>query len=130
MSRVDHILEKKPALFGIVFTVVVCSLAVPVIMPHILHGYHTFHILLHVTGITLSAFLAVVAAIAYARLGTRRMLLTLVAFAVFASAESTVLVDATWPGAYTLANVSLMEVGHILMICSMGMLAMGVFRND
>ena len=112
------------------FTIVVGSLSIPVIMPHVFHGYHLFHILLHVAGITLSSFLTVIAIIAFYRLRTKRMMLTMIAFTVFAAAESIVLVDATWPALYNFGMVSLLEVGHLLMITSMGLLAMGAFRND
>ena len=130
MLRANYILEKKSILFGIVFSVVIGSLAMPVILPHIFHGFHIFHILLHVAGITLSAFLTMIASFAYYRLKTKRMLLTMIAFAVFAFAESIVLIEATWPFMYSIGMTSLLEVGHLMMITSMGLLAMGAFRND
>lgn len=130
MLRADYILKRKPVLFGIVFAIVVGSLAMPVILPHIFHGFHIFHILLHIAGITLSAFLTMIASFAYYRLRTKRMLLTMIAFMVFALAESVVLVEATWPLMYTIGMTSLLEVGHLLMITSIGLLAMGAFRDD
>lgn len=130
MLRADYILERKPALFGVVLAVVLGSLALPVIAPHAFHGYHVFHILLHVAGITLSLFLAIIAVIAFYRLRTKRMGLTAIAFSVFCCAESVVLIEATWPGLYRLEMLSLLEVGHLMMITSMGLLALGVFRND
>ncbi len=130
MLRADHILEKKSTLFGIVFAVVVGSLATPVILPHAFHGFHVFHILLHVAGITLSSFLTVIAVIAYCRLRTKRMGLTMTAFMIFCGAESLALLETTWPGLYSVVMVSLLEVGHLLMITSMGLLALGAFRND
>jgi len=130
MLRADYVLEKKSALFGIVLAVVLGSLAVPVILPHALHGFHVFHILLHTAGITLASFLTIVAVLAYYRLRTKRMGLTMAAFAIFCSAESLALVETTWPGLHSLGMVSLLEVGHLLMITSMGLLALGAFRND
>ena len=130
MLKADYILERKSILFGIVFAVIIGSLSLPVILPHVFHGFHIFHILLHVAGITLSSFLTLIAGFAYYRLRTKRMLLTMIAFMVFASAESVVLIDATWPLLYSIGTVSLLEIGHLLMITSMGLLAMGAFRND
>ena len=130
MFRAEYILEKKSVLFGAIFAVIVGSLAMPVIVPHIFHGYHVFHILMHVAGITLSSFLTVIAIVAYSRLKTRRMLLTMIAFTVFGVSESIVLVDATWPALYDISLLPLLELGHMLMITSMGLLAMGAFRND
>ncbi len=128
MFRAEYILEKKSTLFGLVF-VIVGSLALPIITPHLFHGYHFFHILLHVAGITLSSFLTAIAIIAFYRLRTKRMMLTMIAFTVFATAESVALVGTTWP-TYDVGMISLLEVGHLLVITSMGLLAMGVFRND
>ena len=130
MFRPDLLLEKKPALFGIVVLAVVGTLAVPVILPHLFHGFHIFHISLHVAGITLASFLTILGILAYNRLRTKRLLLTMIAFSVFAAAESIVLIDATWPTLYDIGLLSLKEVGHLLIITSMGLLAMGVFRND
>lgn len=130
MLRAEQILEKKSTLFGIVLATVLGSLSMPVIMPHALHGLHMAHILLHVAGITLSSFLAVIAIVAYYRLRTRRMGLAMAAFAIFCAAESLALIETTWPGIYGPDMISLLEVGHLLMITSMGLLALGAFRND
>ena len=105
-------------------------LAAPVILPHIFHGYHILHIVLHVGGIVLAVFLTLLGIMAYYRLKTKRLLLTAIAFGIFICAEAVTLVDATWPMLYSFGTVSLLEVGHLLMITTLGLLAMGVFRND
>ena len=130
MFRPESIIEKKSVLFPIVVTGVIAILAVPVIMPHVLHGYHIAHIFLHVGGITLAAFITILATVAYANLRTKRLLLSAVAFANFICAESVLLVDATWPSLYDLPFISLPEVGHLLTFSTLGLLALGVFRND
>lgn len=130
MFSPEQILEKKSTLFSIVVATVVGILATPVILPHVFHGYHIVHIMLHVGGTTLASFLTVLGVLAYMRLRTRRLLFTAVAFGVFILAEVVSLLEATWPTVYNLASVSLLEVGHLLMILSLGLLAIGVFRND
>ena len=130
MFRPEQILEKKSALFSIVVAGIVGILAAPVILPHLFHGYHIAHILLHVGGITLATFLSVLSYVAYYRLKSKRLLITSFAFSVFILAEVITLLDATWPTIYDIGDVSLLEVGHLLMITSLGLLAMGVFRND
>ena len=130
MFNPSQILEKKSTLFSICVAGVIGILAAPVILPHIFHGYHIAHILLHVGGITLAVFLTVLGVIAYARLRTKRLMLTAIAFGIFIAAEIVTLIDATWPSVYDLGVVSLLEVGHLLMLCTLGLLAMGVFRND
>ena len=130
MFRPEQILEKKSALFSIVVAAVVGILAAPVILPHAFHGLHIVHILLHVGGITLASFLTILSALAYFRLKSKRLLITTFAFSVFIVAEIVTLIDATWPNIYDIGDLALLEVGHLMMITSLGLLAMGVFRND
>ena len=130
MFRPESIVERKSALFSIVVTGVVAILALPIIVPHILHGYHIAHIVLHVGGITLAVFISILATIAYYRLRTKRLLLSSIAFANFIAAEIVLLVDATWPSIYDLGEMPLSEVGHLLTFATLGLLALGVFRND
>ena len=124
------ILEKKSALFSLVILVIVGTLAVPIIIPHVYHGFHVVHIGLHVGGLTLAVFITLIAVTAYTRLKTKRLLITSIAFGIFIAAESVLLIDATWPTVYDIGHVSLLEVGHVLTISTLGLLAIGVFRND
>jgi len=130
LFRIQNLIESKSSLFGIVVATIIGSLAVPVILPHIFHGFHIYHILLHVTGICVAVFLGVLAVVAYSKLHTKRLLLSAIAFSIFIAAESVVLIDATWPGIYDLRSLSLLELGHMLTITSLAVLAGGVFRND
>ena len=109
---------------------VVGILAAPVILPHVFHGLHIIHILLHVGGITLATFLTILSALAYFRLRSKRLMITTYAFSVFIVGEVVTLIDATWPNIYDIGDLALLEVGHLLLITSLGLLAMGVFRND
>lgn len=130
MFRAESIVEKKSALFSIVVAGVIAILALPIIIPHMLHGYHLAHIFLHVGGIVLAVFISVLAGFAYYRLKTKRLLLSVVAFVNFIAAEVVLLVDATWPSVYDLSELPLSEIGHLLTFITLGLLAFGVFRND
>ena len=110
--------------------VVVGSLSIPIIVPHIFHGFHVVHIGLHVGGLTLAVFISLIALIAYFRLKTKRLFFTSIAFSIFVVAESVLLIDATWPTLYDMGFLSLLEIGHILTITTLGLMALGVFRND
>lgn len=130
MIRLENIIEKKSTLFSVVLLATIGTLAVPIILPHIFHGFHLVHIGLHVVGIALSIFITSLAVFAYRKLQTKRLLITSIAFGIFISAEFVLLIDATWPTIYDFAQLSLLEIGHILTISTLGLLAMGVFRND
>ncbi|MGH1569083.1 MAG: hypothetical protein ACRBBZ_07905 [Nitrosopumilus sp.] len=130
LFRPETILERKSTLFSVVVTGVIAILALPIIIPHLLHGYHLAHIFLHVGGITLAVFITVLAVFAYYRLRTKRLLLSAVAFANFIGAEVVLLVDATWPTVFDFDLMSISEIGHLLTFVTLGLLALGVFRND
>ena len=130
LFRPERIVERKSTLFSIVVAGVIAILAMPIIIPHLLHGYHLAHIFLHVGGITLAVFISVLAGFAYHRLRTRRLLLSAAAFANFIAAEIVLLVDATWPSLFDLEELTLPEIGHLLTFLTLGLLALGVFRND
>ena len=130
LFRPERIVERKSTLFSIVVTGVVAILALPIIIPHLLHGYHLAHIFLHVGGITLAVFISALATFAYYRLRTKRLLLSAVAFTNFIAAEVVLLVDATWPSIFDVGDMTLPEVGHLLTFITLGLLALGVFRND
>ena len=130
MFNPQNIFEKKSTLFSVIVAIIVGLLAVPIILPHIFHGFHIFHIILHIGGIVLATFLTALSIVAYARLRTKKLLLTSLGFGVLIAAESVTLLDATWPLDFDIGSLSLLEVSHLLMIVTMGFLAMGVFRND
>jgi len=130
LFKPQSLIERKSTLFSIVVIGVVAILAIPVIIPHILHGFHLVHIFLHIAGITLAIFITILAVLAYSRLKTKRLLLSTFAFATFIAAETVLVIDATWPGLYDLGDISLLEVGHLLTFSTLGLLALGVFRND
>lgn len=130
LFRAETLVERKSTLFSIVVTGVIVTLALPIIIPHLFHGYHIAHIFLHIGGITLAVFISILAISAYIRLRTKRLLLSAIAFSTFIGAESVLLIDSTWPTVYDLGIFPLSEVGHLLTFITLGLLALGVFRND
>jgi len=130
LFKPESIVERKSTLFSIVVTGVIAILALPIIVPHLLHGYHLAHIFLHIGGLSLAVFISVIAGFAYYRLRTKRLLFSAIAFTNFIGAEIFLLVDATWPTVYDFDMMSISEIGHLLTFITLGLLALGVFRND
>ena len=130
LFRPENLVERKSTLFSIIVTGVIVILALPIIIPHLFHGYHIAHIFLHIGGITLAVFISTLAISAYVRLRTKRLMLSAIAFSTFIGAESVLLIDSTWPTVYDLGILPLNEVGHLLTFITLGLLALGVFRND
>jgi hypothetical protein len=71
---IDKILSDKPKLFIVVSVIVVSVLAVPLIIPHINHPQHIYHIILHIASLILSIFLFIVSISSYIRNGGSRLL--------------------------------------------------------
>ena len=124
-----QILEHKSALFGITAGVVIVILTVPVISPHMLHGYHMVHIALHIGGLTFAMFLTILSVASYHRMRSRRLMISSFAFGCFTASEVVLLTEATWPS-LSIGALPLEEVGHILAFVGLGLLAMAVFRDD
>jgi hypothetical protein len=108
----------------------VAVLTVPIILPHIFHGTHFFHIVLHVGGTIIAIFLTIVTTIAYSKIKTKRLLLTMIAFSVFIAAESLSLIDATWPFTFYIDEISIAEISHMFIISMLGIFTLAVFRKD
>lgn len=125
-----EIIERKPALFSVTVCTVLSILAVPVIIPHMLHGYHMAHIILHIAGLTLAIFITTLAVAAHRRTKSRRLLISSLAFGCFAVSETVLLVDTVWPFLANAWVLPLQEIGHLLVFSALGMLALAVFRND
>ena len=100
LFKPENILERKSTLFSVVVTGVIAILALPIIIPTFIHGYHLATYFLHIGGITLAVFISTLAISAYFRLRTKRLLLSAIAFSTFIGAESALLVDSTWPNLY------------------------------
>ena len=121
--------NNKPILLIAVIVGVVGALSVPVLWPHVYHGSHIYHLLLHTAGIVLSVFLAILSVNAYYKMRTKKMIITTVAFMVFTGAEFVQLMDATKTHVYNILE-SPSEIAHLMMLGMIGLLALAIFRRD
>jgi hypothetical protein len=124
------LIETKSTLLSVIIFALIGILSIPVILPHVLHEFTLFHVLLHISGIGFAVFLTIVATVAYSRVRTRRLLFTVIAFAGFAASESFSLIDAAWQYQFYWWQFSPAEVGHLLMLFTLLMFALSVFRRD
>ena len=129
MFSYQRFVDNKPKLLITVILTVVGALSVPVLMPHIYHGAHIYHLLLHTAGIVLSVFLAILSVNAYYKMRTKKMIITTLAFMIFTGAEFVQLMDATKTHVYNILE-SPSEIAHIMMLAMIGMLALAIFRRD
>ena len=130
MFKIESILERKSILFSAICVSIIAILALPVIIPHILHGYHIIHIFLHIGGIILAVFITVLSLLAYRRIRTKRLMLSSCAFGNLILAESVLIIDATWPTLFDIEFLPLAELGHLLTFITLGLLGLAVFKNE
>ena len=129
MFSYQRFANNKPILLIAVIVGVVGALSVPVLWPHVYHGSHIYHLLLHTAGIVLSVFLAILSVNAYYKMRTKMMIITTVAFMVFTGAEFVQLMDATKTHVYNILE-SPSEIAHLMMLGMIGLLALAIFRRD
>lgn len=130
MSIYESLVENRSNLFTVIMFAIIAVLAVPVIAPHVFHTFQVFHIFIHLSGIALAVFLSIVSSIAYSRMKTKKLFLTMLAFSFFVIGESLALVDAAWQYTYYLGPYSAGEVGHFFTLCTLGMFTLSAFRKD
>ena len=129
MFSYQRFANNKPRLLIAVILTVVGALSVPVLWPHVYHGSHIYHLLLHTAGIVLSVFLAILSVNAYYKMRTKKMIITTIAFMVFTAAEIVQLMDATKTHVYNILE-SPSEIAHLMMLGMIGLLALAIFRRD
>jgi len=124
------LIEAKSTLLSIIVFSLIGILSIPVILPHIFHEFTLFHVLLHISGIGFAVFLTIIAAVAYSRVRTHRLLFTMIAFAGFAVSETFSLIDAAWQYEFFWWQFSPAEIGHLVLMFTLLMFALSVFRRD
>lgn len=118
----------KPILLALI-TAVVVGVVAPLVLPHATHPSMIYHILLHMAGLTIAAFLSVVSFLAYSRSPTTRMLLMAAAFVTLAVVELLYLLQAG--GIYVgqliipLANI---ELSHVVLLIMVSLFGLGVLK--
>ena len=129
MFSYQQFVESKPKLLIAVILTTVGALSVPILMPHIYHGAHIWHLLIHTSGIILSVILAILSVNAYYKMRTIKMIITTIAFLIFTGAEFIQLMDATKTHVYNILE-SPSEISHLMMLGMIGLLALAIFRRD
>lgn len=130
LSTFEALVEKKGNLFVLCVFAAIGIMFLPVILPHIFHGSHIIHIGLHVAGLALAIFLTISTTYAYVKIRTKRLATAAIAFSLFIAAEVFAVIEATWPFAFYIDAVSMLEISHLLIIGMLGIFSLGVFKRD
>jgi hypothetical protein len=118
----------KPVLLGLI-TIVVTGVVAPFLLPHVTHPSMIFHIVLHMTGLTIAIFLSTVSFLAYSRNTTTRMLLMAAGFVTLAVVELLYLLQAggIYAGQFTIP-VANIELSHMVLLIMVSLFGLGVLK--
>jgi hypothetical protein len=119
----------KPILLGLT-TAIIIGVVAPLVIPHISHPSMIYHILLHLAGMTIAAFLGLVSYLAYKRVGGMRILLMTIGFVALSSAETLYFLDAMdiFPMVHLpIANI---ELSHVILLVMITLFGLGVLKNS
>jgi hypothetical protein len=119
----------KPILLGLT-TAIIIGVVAPLVIPHISHPSMIYHILLHLAGMTIAAFLGLVSYIAYKRVRGTRILLMTIGFIALSSAETLYFLEAMdiFPMVHLpIANI---ELSHVILLVMITLFGLGVLKNS
>lgn len=117
----------KPLLFGLIVAVVVGIIA-PLTLPHVTHPSMIYHIILHMTSVSIAAFLSIISLTAYARAGGARMLFMAIGFIALGIAELFYLLQAAAiPLPFYVPAVNV-EASHVITLIMLTMFGLGVLK--
>ena len=125
---IDNIVSDKPKLFIIITTIVVSVLAIPVIIPHISHPEHFYHIILHIASLILSIFLFIVSISSYLRNGGSRLLFMSLGFLSLVIVEALFLFYATRGIREILVPVVNIELPHVILFAMLTLFGIGILK--
>ena len=119
----------KPILLGIT-TAIIVGVITPLVIPHISHPSMIYHIILHLAGMIISAFLGLVSCLAYKRVRGTRILLMTIGFIALSSAEILYFLDAIDIFPMVHLSTSNVELPHIILLVMITLFGLGVLKNN
>jgi hypothetical protein len=125
---IDKIVSDKPRLFIVISIIVVSALAVPVIIPHINHPQHFYHVILHIASLILSLFLFIVSISSYIRNGGSRLLFMSLGFLSLVIVETLSLFYATQGIQEILIPMINVELPHVILFAMLTLFGIGVLK--
>jgi hypothetical protein len=125
---IDKIVSDKPRLFIVISIIVVSVLAVPVIIPHINHPQHFYHVILHIASLILSLFLSIVSISSYIRNGGSRLLFMSLGFLSLVIVETLFLFYATQGIQEILIPMINVELPHVILFAMLTLFGIGVLK--
>jgi hypothetical protein len=106
----------------------VCSLIIPLTIPHIAHQSMIYHIIVHIASLNISIFLGLVSVFAYLKNSNIRMFFVALGFVTLAIIEGMMLLSSTG----NIDNVILpwvnIELPHIVLLIMLTLFGLGLLN--
>ena len=126
----QKIVDNKSNLLVAISIAVIAVLCIPVILPHISHPSMIYHILLHVTSLIVAVFLTIIAALAYKRSGSTRVLFMFLGFLLLTIVELIYLFNSTGDLRIMAIPLVQIELSHIILLVMLTLFGIGVIKVD
>ena len=128
-QRKYRVLDNKLKIFALT-TIIVSSLIIPLIIPHITHQSMIYHIIIHIVSLNIAVFLGLVSSLAYLKKSSIRMFLMALGFVTLAIVEGIMLLSSTG----NLDNVILPSVNiespHIVLLVMLTLFGLGLLKAN
>lgn len=128
-QRRYNVLDNKLKVFALT-TIIVSSLIIPLIIPHISHQFMIYHIIVHIISLNIAVFLGLVSIFAYLKNSNIRMFLMALGFVTLAVVEGIMLLSSTG----NIDNVILpsvnIELPHIVLLVMLTLFGLGLLKAN
>jgi hypothetical protein len=128
-QRKYRVLDNKLKIFALT-TIIVSSLIIPLIIPHISHQSMIYHIIIHIVSLNIAVFLGLVSIFAYLKNSNIRMFFMALGFVTLAIVEGIMLLSSTG----NLDNVILpsvnIELPHIVLLVMLTLFGLGLLKAN
>lgn len=106
----------KPKVLALIASVVISFLTVPAILPHIYHTNMIYHIIVHLTSLIISQFLALVSILAYVRTKSVKIFFMTLGFVTLVAVEYLYLFNSTADIYGILIPITNIELSHVILL--------------
>lgn len=121
-----RISENKLYVFSLICVVVTAGF-LPVILPHIMHPYMIYHIILHVASLSVAFFLSFISVAAYVKNRSVKLLLMALGFLTLVLVEAVMLLSATGNLNTIIPQINI-DISHFILLIMITLFGAGILK--
>lgn len=118
--------DNKLYLFSLICVVVTVGF-LPVVLPHIMHPYMIYHIILHVASLSVALFLSFISVAAYMKNRSVKLLLMALGFLTLVLVEAVMLLSATGNLNTIIPQVNI-DISHFILLIMITLFGAGILK--